>query len=126
MADAPRVLVVEDDQKIRDIMKWILERAGFRVSTADDGESGAAAAIADPPDAVLLDLMLPKLSGFEVLSRLRDAEGTKDVPVIIVTARAAGEGSLGAARERGAVGYLEKPFKSETLVAVVREILAKA
>jgi DNA-binding response OmpR family regulator len=121
----PRVLIVEDDAKIRDIMKWILEKSGFEVSVAVDGPAGLAAAVSSPPDVVLLDLMLPQMSGFDVLEQIRARELTKHLPVVIVSARSPTERPLGAARDLGATGYLAKPFKSEMLVAVVREIISR-
>ena len=121
----PRILIVEDDAKIREIMKWILEKSGFEVATAPDGPAGLAAAEAQLPDVVLLDLVMPQMSGFTVLEKLREREKTKSLPVVIVSARSATERPLGAARELGATGYLEKPFRSETLVAVVRELLTR-
>ncbi len=121
----PRILIVDDDAKIREIMKWILEKSGFEVTTAPDGAAGLAAAEASPPDVVLLDLVMPQMSGFSVLEKMREGEKTKQTPVVIVSARPASERPLGASRDLGATGYLEKPFRSETLVAVVRELLAR-
>jgi DNA-binding response OmpR family regulator len=119
-----RILVVEDDTRIRDIMKWILEKAGYEVAVAGDGPEGVSAAIASPPDVVLLDVMMPGLSGFDVCRELKAKDSTRGVPVVFVSARS-GERSWEAARELGATGYLEKPFRSETLIAVVKEVLGR-
>jgi len=119
-----RILLVEDDPKIRDIMKWILEKSGYEVAVACDGPEGVSAAIASPPDVLLLDVMMPGLSGFDVCRELKAKETTRGVPIVFVSARS-GERSWEAARALGADGYLEKPFRSETLIAVVKEILAR-
>ena len=86
---APRrtVLVVDDEPMILRSTRLVLEAAGFLVATAQGGEQAVEIASRDPPDVVLLDLMMPDVDGWQVLRRLRAAEATRDVPVVIVTSR---------------------------------------
>src|SRR5207244_8213630 len=106
---ADRVMVIEDEKEIRDLVRYNLERAGFRVALADNGEDGLERIFAARPDAVVLDLMLPGLSGLEVLRELRGEPVTRDLPVVVLTARAAGMCELlGFAHAAG--DYLDKPF----------------
>ena len=81
------VMVIEDEKEIRDLVRYNLERAGYRVSTAADGEAGLKDIFASRPDVVVLDLMLPERSGLEVLRELRGEPLTRDLPVIVLTAR---------------------------------------
>src|SRR5262245_66446737 len=83
----PRVLVVDDEPPIRDIVKFQLESAGFTVKCAEDGAEGLQMAQEDPPDLVLLDLMIPQMDGYEVCRRLKSGYETRHIPVIILTAR---------------------------------------
>ncbi len=119
------VLVIEDEKEIRDLVRYNLERAGFRVAVAGDGEEGLERVLAARPDAVVLDLMLPGRSGLEVLGELRGEPATRDRPVIVLTARAAEMDKL-LGFEHGADDYLTKPFSPRELVARVRALLRRA
>jgi len=123
MADL--VLVIEDEKEIRDLIRYNLERAGFRVASAGDGEDGLARIFASRPDAVVLDLMLPGRSGLEVLRELRAEPVTTDLPVLVLTARAAEMDKL-LGFEHGADDYLTKPFSPRELVARLRALLRRA
>jgi DNA-binding response OmpR family regulator len=118
------VLVVDDEPKIRTIIRHVLETAGFEVYTAENGEAGVKAAITAPPDAILLDVMMPGMNGFDACAELKRAQRTRDVPVIFLTARS-GDESWTKARYRGATAYLEKPFRNEALVALVDEVVTE-
>ena len=83
----PRVLIVEDETALVELLRYNLEQAGFRVSVAYDGEEALASVQEDVPDLVLLDWMLPHLSGIEVCRRMRRTPETRDVPIVILTAR---------------------------------------
>ncbi len=122
---AELVVVIEDEKEIRDLVRYNLERAGLRVAAAEDGESGLERVFASRPDAVVLDLMLPGRSGLEVLSELRAEPATRDLPVIVLTARAAEMDKL-LGFEHGADDYLTKPFSPRELVARVRALLRRA
>lgn len=116
-----RVTVVDDDADIRMLVVRRLERAGHAVSHAGDGESGLAVIRAERPDLVVLDWMMPGLTGIEVLDRIRadDAERPK---VLMLTARAQ-EADVAAAREAGADGFLLKPFTAPDLLEAVTALL---
>src|SRR3954470_6469992 len=85
--DAPRVLVMEDDPSVRSLLHTLLESEGYDVVTASDGLSGLVQASAQPPELVLLDIMMPDLGGLRVLQELRADPALADVPVVVVTGR---------------------------------------
>ena len=116
-----RVQLVEDEPNIVVTLTYLLERAGFEVSTKTDGETALTAALADPPAVMILDVALPVLSGLEVLRRLRaDARG-RHVPVIMLTAKGR-VADRESALVSGADLYLTKPFSNAELVAAVRRM----
>ena len=119
------VMVVEDEKEIRDLLRYNLEREGFRVATVGDGEAAIEQIFASRPDALVLDLMLPGRSGLEVLRELRDEATTRDLPVLLLTARAAEMDRL-LGFEHGADDYLTKPFSPRELVARVRALLRRS
>ena len=117
MEQKKRVLIVEDEKKIVDIIRFNLEREGYEVLEAYDGEAGLARAREEKPDLILLDVMMPKMMGFDVCRALR-AEGD-NVPVIMLTAREEEEDKV-LGLEHGADDYITKPFSMRELVARVR------
>jgi two-component system phosphate regulon response regulator PhoB len=119
------VMVIEDEKEIRDLLCYNLERAGYRVSTASDGEAGLRDLFASRPDALVLDLMLPGRSGLEVLRELRGEPLTRDLPVVVLTARGAEMDRL-IGFEHGADDYLTKPFSTRELVARVKALLRRS
>jgi two-component system phosphate regulon response regulator PhoB len=121
---APLVLVIDDDVFIRELLKLKFTKAGFDVETAEDGEAGVAAALARPPDIVLVDWMMPRLSGPEVCKRLRDAPQTARVPMILLTAKAQ-EADMHEGFAAGADDYALKPFSPRELVARVNAALGR-
>jgi two-component system phosphate regulon response regulator PhoB len=123
MADE-RVLVVDDEPDILSILVYQLSREGFRVSTAVTGRSAIRTAIAETPDLVVLDLMLPELDGYEVLAQLRRHESTSSIPVILLTARTEEEERL-RGFDTGADDYVTKPFSPRELVARVKALLRR-
>src|SRR6185295_117374 len=102
-----------------------LERAGFRVSAAADGEEGLKRLFASRPDAVVLDLMLPGQNGLEVLREVRGEAATRDLPVMVLTARSAEMDKL-LGFEHGADDYLTKPFSPRELVMRLKALLRRA
>jgi DNA-binding response OmpR family regulator len=126
MLDAPtmtlRVLVIEDDPNVCEVVARYLAREGYQVETAADGAAGLARALADPPDLVVLDLMLPSLGGLEVCRRLRAAA---PVPVIMLTALGE-EADRIAGLDLGADDYMAKPFSPRELTARVKAVLRRA
>ncbi|MGH9158063.1 MAG: response regulator transcription factor [Acidimicrobiales bacterium] len=117
------VLVVDDEQYIRDLVSSALRIAGFLVRTADDGPGALRAIEAHQPDLVVLDVGLPRLDGFEVCSQMRAAGD--DTPVIFLTARDAAEDRV-SGFTKGGDDYVTKPFGLEELVARVRAILRRS
>ena len=118
-----KVLFVDDDDFIRELYKPSLEKAGFDVVTAADGESGLRAAETEKPDLIILDLIMPIMNGYEVLARLLKNDVTKAIPVIILTGMGQKE-DLERVMKSGAKAYLLKPQTLPTQVpAKVREVL---
>jgi two-component system, OmpR family, response regulator MprA len=121
MSGRPRVLVVEDDTDIAGVLRRSLDKEGYDVRVAGDGESALDEAGVFAPDAVVLDLGLPKLDGVEVCRRLR-SDG--DVPILILTARDALDARV-QGLDSGADDYLVKPFEREELLARIRALLRR-
>ncbi len=117
-----RVLVVEDEERIRNFLNRGLTFEGYRVDTAEDGETGLDLARDNPPDLVLLDLMLPGLDGLEVCRRIRMVS---EVPILMLTARESIEDRV-TGLDAGADDYLVKPFAFDELMARVRALLRRA
>jgi two-component system phosphate regulon response regulator PhoB len=124
-----RILVVDDERDITALVAYHLARAGYRVTTASDGAAALKAVQAEPPDLVVLDVMLPGKSGIDVLGELRRRDDTRDVGVILLTARK-NEPDRIQGLSAGADDYLTKPFSPEELVlrigAVLRRLRAPA
>jgi two-component system, cell cycle response regulator DivK len=119
------ILYVEDNEFNRKIVRQLLARTSYRLREAMDGEEGVASALDAPPDLVLMDIQLPKLSGLEATRRLRDDPRTAAVPVIVVTSFAL-SGDEEKARAAGATAYLAKPYSPRELLAKIREIVPEA
>ena len=117
-----RVLVVDDEPMVREVVTAYLERDGYHVTTAADGQAALEALETTHPDLVVLDVMLPKLDGFDVLTQLRKRT---DVPVILLTARTE-EVDRVLGLELGADDYVVKPFSPRELAARVRSVLRRA
>ena len=117
MGEKKTVLIVEDEKSIVDILRFNLEKEGYRCCAAYDGEAGLNAALTENPDIILLDVMLPKMIGFDVCRTLR--EQGNNVPVIILTAREEEEDKV-LGLEIGADDYITKPFSMRELMARVK------
>lgn len=117
-----KLLVIEDEQNISSVIKAYLEHEGYEVLLAADGVEGLSAFRKNLPDVVVLDLMLPYISGEQVLSEIRRIS---DVPVLILTAKS-GENDVVGNLEKGADDYLSKPFRPKELVARVNAVLRRA
>src|SRR5688572_27809508 len=103
------VLVVDDDPVIQKLLQVNFEMEGYSVITAGDGEEGLAKAQAERPDAVVLDVMMPKMDGLEVARRLKGDPDTESIPIILLSAKAQ-QADIQAGSATGAEGYLTKPF----------------
>jgi DNA-binding response OmpR family regulator len=125
MSDEPRtVLVADDDEDILQLVSFRLERAGYTVVTAADGQQALAAARQHQPDLAVLDVMMPGLNGYEVTRQLRADPATAAIPVILLTARVQ-EADVSRGFEAGADDYLRKPFSPQELRSRVQAILAR-
>lgn len=120
----PLVLVVEDENAIVTMLKYNLEHQGFRVNVANDGDEALMAVDEQKPDLILLDWMLPSVTGIEVCERLRRKEDTRLIPVIMLTARGE-EGDRIRGLDSGADDYMTKPFSPNELVARIKAVLRR-
>ena len=120
----PVILAADDDPDIRELVAFRLERSGYTVLQAADGEEALALALEHTPDLAVLDVMMPKMDGFEVVRRLRAEEATKRMPIIMLTARAQ-DSDVEEGFESGADDYLRKPFSPQELRARVQSILGR-
>ena len=118
------VLIVDDEAAIRDMVAAALEVAGFRCLRAESARTAYASIVDENPDLVLLDWMMPEISGIEFLRRLRRDERTADLPVILLTAKAE-EDNLVQGLDAGADDYVTKPFSPRELIARVRALLRR-
>ena len=123
-ASGDRILVVDDEPDIVALVAYHLARAGYRVSTASNGADAIRAALDERPDLLVLDLMLPGLSGLEVLQRLRAEPATREVAVLLLTARREEQDRI-QGLSLGADDYLTKPFSPQELVLRVGAILRR-
>ncbi len=123
-ADKKRILVIDDNADIRNLIQFIFEKAGIEVSQGTDGENGLAQLKSSKPDLVLLDSMMPGLSGLNVLKTIREDPDVNlsHVPVVMLTANSAAE-DMNTAFELGASSYIVKPFKNNQIVAEIDSIL---
>ncbi len=124
MAKPTHVLVVEDEPALADLLKYNLEKEGYRVSVANDGEEALVVADESAPDLVVLDWMLPKAPGIEVCRRLRARQDTRNTPIVMLTARTE-EGDRIRGLDVGADDYLTKPFSMNELLARLRAVMRR-
>ena len=124
MNSRPRVLIVDDEPNIVLSLQFLLSREGYEIDIARDGESALEIAARNPPDMVVLDLMLPGLDGYEVCRRLRAAPATAAAKIVVVTARAR-EAERVRGLEEGADAYVTKPFSTRELIATVGRFLGR-
>jgi chemosensory pili system protein ChpA (sensor histidine kinase/response regulator) len=119
-----RVLLIDDSLSVRKFVGRMLERAGYQVDTAVDGEDGVKKATARRYNVIITDLEMPKLNGYEVIQTLRQRASTKSTPIMVMTTRA-GEKHQQAAMSLGASGYLTKPVEERALVAAVEQWIVR-
>ncbi len=116
------VLIVDDEPQLVELLKMRLEASQYRVVEAYDGEAGWKKALQELPHLIILDVMMPKLNGWEVLRRLKRNEQTKAIPVIMLTAKG-DTGSILDSEELRAADYFIKPFEASELLAAIRKHL---
>ena len=122
--DQPLVLVADDDPDILSLVAFRLERAGYDVVTASNGEDALRTALERKPDLAVLDVMMPKLTGLDVVRQVRQNEATARMPVILLTARVQ-EADVAVGFEAGADDYLKKPFSPQELRSRVQAVLGR-
>lgn len=119
------MLVIEDEAPIREMLSVLLEQSGFEVTQAEDAELGQRQILANTPDLILLDWMLPGLSGIELARRLKRDDMTRDVPIILLTARGDDEDKV-KGLDVGTDDYITKPFSPRELIARIKAVLRRA
>lgn len=118
--DGATVLVAEDDASVRLTIEFVLSDEGFKVLLAEDGEQALQMARAELPDVILLDQIMPKLDGKQVLTALRESDSTRAIPVFVLSGM-----SRGAPDDWPGAQFVGKPFSPDELVAVIRKRLAQ-
>jgi len=121
----PTILVVEDEAPLLTLLRYNLEKQGFRVEEAADGQEALLRVAETKPDLILLDWMLPTLSGLEVCRQIRRRPATRELPIIMVTARTEDQDAV-RALDTGADDYIAKPFVMEALLARIRALLRRS
>lgn len=125
MSKRKKLLIVDDEPNIVISLEFLLEQAGYQVRVAHDGQQAWEAIQAQPPDLVLLDVMLPQLSGFDVCQKIRETPALQSVRVVMLTAKGR-EVEVSKGLALGADAYISKPFSTQELLAQVRDLLADA
>jgi len=120
----PTILVADDEEDLRELVTYRLTRSGYRVIGAADGLEALELAAERTPDLMVLDVMMPKLDGYELTRRVRAEASLSSIPVILLTARSQ-ESDIDRGFEVGADDYLKKPFNPDELVARVRAVLGR-
>ncbi len=120
-----RILIIEDESDIRELISFNLEMSGYEVAAAGDGEQGIEKASEGDFDLIVLDIMLPGIDGFQVCRLLRKAPETRDIPVLMLTARAEDDDVV-FGLDAGADDYMTKPFSPRVLIARIQSALRKS
>lgn len=123
--EVPLVLIADDDEDILALVALRFRRSGLEVILARDGEEALELIRTRAPDVAVLDIAMPKLTGIEVVRQVRESEATRDLPVVLLTARAA-EKDVELGIEAGADEYVTKPFSPQDLYACVKSVLSTA
>ena len=116
------ILIVDDELNSRKLVKLLLEREGYRALTAANGEEGLILAKVEQPSLILLDVIMPKMNGFEMLRRLREDQDTNRIPVVMVTAKGT-EHDIASSFRLGAVFHVEKPYETNDLLQKIEVAL---
>ncbi|HEY7197796.1 MAG TPA: response regulator [Gaiellaceae bacterium] len=116
------ILIVDDDDRLREYLRVNLEMEGYQVREAGSAEEGLAALDEEPPDLILLDVMMPKVDGWEMLQRVRERHGRDSIPVVMFSGKV-DEEQAAAAAERGAQAFIGKPFDPHELIASTKQLL---
>ena len=116
------ILIVDDDDSVRELLEFLVKKEGFKTETAADGQEALDQARKHEPDLILLDLMLPKFGGFEIVRELQVDEG--DIPIVIITGRYTDRSTSDMIKlESNVKDFIEKPVKPPVLIALIQQIL---
>ena len=118
------ILLIEDEDDVSDLIRYHLKKAKFRILSARDGAEGVVMALAERPDAIVLDIMMPKLNGFEVAKKLKADTRTEPIPILFLSAKGEAESRI-KGLELGADDYLSKPFSPRELVLRIQALLRR-
>lgn len=121
----PKILIAEDDQDIRELIVITLEFNGYDVVSASDGAQAVALAQEEAFDLILMDVRMPKMTGYEACRHLRGIESTSDIPIVFLSAKGQ-ESEIQAGLAAGATQYILKPFAPDVLATRIKEILAQS
>lgn len=121
----PKILIAEDERDIRELIGFTLRFAGFDVVLAINGTEAIEKSLQEQPDLVLLDVRMPKMTGYEVCRHLKDDPATSTIPIVFLSAKGQ-EGEIKEGLESGAVEYIVKPFAPDELINQVEDILQRA
>lgn len=116
-----KIVLAEDEEHIGYMLKFRLEKEGYEVVWKGDGKAALEAVLAERPDIVILDVMMPGLSGFQVLEKLKLGESTRDIPVVILSGKSQ-ESDIVHGLRSGAIDYITKPFRTGELIARIQRI----
>ena len=119
-----KILVVDDEEDILELVRYSLAREGYAVTCAASGEEALKSAVSEPLDLIILDLMLPGIDGLEVARRLKQNSGTKDIPIVMLTAKGE-EADIVTGLELGADDYVTKPFSPRILIARMKAVIRR-
>lgn len=119
-----KILVVDDEEDILELVRYNLVREGYAVACAESGEAALKAAVSAPVDLIILDLMLPGIDGLEVARRLKQHTGTRDTPIVMLTAKGE-EADVVTGLELGADDYVTKPFSPRILIARIKAVIRR-
>jgi two-component system alkaline phosphatase synthesis response regulator PhoP len=119
-----KILIAEDEKDIRDLVSFTLQFAGYQVVAASDGQEAVELAIKELPSLILMDVRMPRMSGYEACKRIKSEPALKDVPVVFLSAKGQ-ESEIRLALDAGAQEYVVKPFAPAELVERVKALLAK-
>jgi excisionase family DNA binding protein len=120
----PVVLIVDDDERLREYVRANLELEGYNVREADSAEQGLSVLDEESPDLILLDVMMPEVDGWEMLRRVQERHGVGTIPVLMFSGKV-DERAAGEAAERGASGFIGKPFDPQQLIEQAKQILPR-
>jgi two-component system, OmpR family, alkaline phosphatase synthesis response regulator PhoP len=119
-----KILVVDDEEDILELVRYNLDREGYQVVCAISGEAALKAAVSEPVDLIILDLMLPGIDGLEVARRLKQSTATQEIPIVMLTAKGE-EADVVAGLELGADDYVTKPFSPRILIARMKAVIRR-